>query len=128
TLAATDNRIPHWMTEGLAVMEEQSPLKWEWIPMLYDAVTKKDLFPIDNLTGGFARPRRPTDRSLAYAESHWICQYIVEKYGHDAILKMLAEFKNGASEKAAFEKILNESIKDFEKEFFAWTEKQIASW
>jgi tetratricopeptide (TPR) repeat protein len=38
TLAATDNRIPHWMTEGLAVFVEHSPLKWEWIPMLFYAV------------------------------------------------------------------------------------------
>ena len=31
----------------------------------------------------------PIDRQLAYAQSFWICTYIEQKYGHDAILKML---------------------------------------
>jgi len=33
--------------------------------------------------------KRPVDRQLAYAESFWICTYVEETYGHDAILKML---------------------------------------
>ena len=46
TLAATDNRIAHWMTEGLAVWEEQTPLKWEWIPYGFtSAVTEKGAIP-----------------------------------------------------------------------------------
>lgn len=128
TLAATDNRIPHWMTEGLAVVEEQSPLKWEWIPMLYEAVTKKELFTMENLTWGFVRPKKPTDRSLAYAQSHWVCKFIAEKHGHEAILAMLNEFKNGASEKDTFQKILKKPIEEFQTEFFAWTDKQVAGW
>lgn len=128
TLAATDNRIPHWMTEGLAVSEELSPLKWEWVPMLYEAVTKHELFPLDTLTWGFVRPQKPTDRSLAYAESFWICTYITKTYSHDAILKMLAEFKNGASEADAFQKVLGKSQADFQVEFFAWAAQQVAGW
>ncbi|HEY7116395.1 MAG TPA: tetratricopeptide repeat protein [Tepidisphaeraceae bacterium] len=50
TLAATDNRIAHWMTEGLAVFEERTPLRWEWVPMLYSAVKKHQLFTMENLT------------------------------------------------------------------------------
>jgi tetratricopeptide (TPR) repeat protein len=128
TLAATDNRIPHWMTEGLAVYEEHSPLKWEWVPMLYSAVNNNGLFTMENLTWGFVRPRKPTDRSLAYAESYWICKYIQETDGHDAILKMLQAFKNGSTEKAAFETVLNKSLAQFQSEFFAWTKKQVESW
>src|SRR5262249_26559594 len=30
TLAATGNRIPHWMTEGMAVYAEHSPRSWSW--------------------------------------------------------------------------------------------------
>ena len=47
--------------------EEQTPLRWEWVPMLYGAVKKHELFPMDKLTWGFVRPKRPTDRQLAYA-------------------------------------------------------------
>src|SRR5205814_8505784 len=80
TLSMTDNRIAHWMTEGLAVYEERVPLRWEWVPMLYDAVKKKKLFTMDNLTWGFVRPKKPSDRQLAYAQSYWICQYIEETF------------------------------------------------
>jgi tetratricopeptide (TPR) repeat protein len=128
TLAATDNRIPHWMTEGLAVYEEHTPLKWEWIPMLYNAVTKDQLFALRNLTWGFVRPRKPTDRSLAYAESYWICNYIEKNYGHDAILKMLERFRAGASEQQAFETVLGKSLDAFQAEFFAWCKDEVSKW
>jgi len=128
TLSATDNRIAHWMTEGLAVLQEKSPLQWVWVPMLNDAVKKKKLFTLENLTWGFVRPRRPQDRALAYAQSFWICKYIDDKYGRKAILDMLAEFRNGKNEAETFEKVLKKSIPDFEQEFFAWTEKQVEGW
>jgi tetratricopeptide (TPR) repeat protein len=128
TLSATDNRIAHWMTEGLAVLQEKAPLRWEWIPMLNEAVKKKKLFTMENLTWGFVRPRRPIDRQLAYAQSFWICQYLDEKYGRKAILDMLAEFRAGKNEAETFQKVLGKPIEKFQEEFFAWTDKQVADW
>ena len=128
TLAATDNRIAHWMTEGLAVVEEHAPLRWEWVPMLYQTVNKKELFTMENLTWGFVRPKRPIDRQLAYAESFWICQYIEETWGHESVLKMLAEFRQGKEQRDVFPKILGKSLSEFQSDFFAWTEKQVAGW
>jgi len=32
-------------------------------------------------TRAFVRPKRPTDRSLAYAQGHWMYQYMIEKWG-----------------------------------------------
>jgi len=128
TLAATDNRIAHWMTEGLAVEEEHSPLRWEWIPMLYNAVTHKQLFTMENLTWAFVRPKKPADRQLAYAESYWICTYIDQRWGHELVLKMLEEFRHGKSQDDVFPIILGVSISQFESDFFAWTEKQVSGW
>jgi len=128
SLSATDNRITHWMTEGLAVWEEHSPLRWEWVPMLYHAVKKHELFTMDGLTWGFVRPKRPNDRQLAYAQSFWICQYITDKYGHDAILKMMDGFKSGKRQEDVFPEVLGKSMLDFQQEFFAWAEKQVDVW
>jgi tetratricopeptide (TPR) repeat protein len=128
TLSATDNRIQHWMTEGLAVWEEKTPLRWDWVPMLYKAVKTKGLFKIENLTWGFVRPKKPTDRTLAYAESYWVCQYIDETCGHDKLLQMLEEFRNAGRQEDVFPKITGKSIPDFEKDFFAWCEKQVSTW
>jgi tetratricopeptide (TPR) repeat protein len=128
TLSATENRIGHWMTEGLAVWEEHSPLRWEWVPMLYNAVKKKQLFSMEDLTWAFVRPRRPSDRQLAYAQSYWICQYIEEKWGHETILAMMDAFKAGQTEPQVFQNILKLSPEAFGREFFAWAEKQVAGW
>ncbi len=128
TLSATDNRITHWMTEGLAVEEEGVPLRWEWVPMLYDAVKKNELFTLDSLTWGFVRPRRPIDRQLAYAQSYWICRYIRQKYGNPAILNMMAEFKRGVRQEDVFPKVLHRSQSQFTEDFFAWAKEQVSTW
>jgi cellulose synthase operon protein C len=128
TLGATDNRIQHWMTEGLAVYEERTPLRWEWVPMLYNAVKKHELFPIDQLTWSFVRPKRPIDRQLAYAESFWICQYIEETYGHETILKMLEDCKSAEPQEVFFPKETKKSLSDFQADFLKWCDDKVASW
>lgn len=128
TLSMTENRIPHWMTEGLAVLEERTPMRWDWVPMLYEAVTKDGLFTMDGLTWGFVRPRRPSDRQLAYAQSFWTCQYIEERWGRDAILAMLQAFRAGASEQQVFRDVLKTGLDEFYRDFVAWTKQQVAGW
>lgn len=128
TLGMTDNRIAHWMTEGLAVYEEQSPLRWDWVPMLYSAVKKHQLFTMENLTWGFVRPKKPSDRQLAYAQSYWICKYIEETFGHEKMLAMLAEFRKGKEQSDVFPEILGKSLSQFQSDFFAWTEKEVSTW
>jgi tetratricopeptide (TPR) repeat protein len=128
TLGATDNRIQHWMTEGLAVYEERTPMRWEWVPMLYNAVNKKELFPIDQLTWSFVRPKRPIDRQLAYAESYWICKYIEETYGHDTILRLLSDFYHAEPQEVAFPKETHKALPEFQKDFFAWCEQTVSKW
>src|SRR6202034_641750 len=102
--------------------------QWPWVPQLYDAVTKNQLFDLDQLTWAFIRPKRPADRQLAYAESFWVCTYITQTYGHDAILKMLAEFKAGGLQEDVFPKILDRSESQFFSEFSAWANRQVATW
>jgi cellulose synthase operon protein C len=128
TLGATDNRIAHWFTEGLAVWEEHAPLQWEWVPMLQDAVQKGTLFRLENLTWAFVRPQQPSDRQLAYAESFWICTYIEQKYGHGAILKLLDEFRLGHDLDTAFTAAVHEDAGKFYVEFSAWAAVQVAGW
>src|SRR5688572_29454773 len=128
TLAATDNRIQHWMTEGLAVLEERAPIPWDWVPMLYRAVTKRELFTMENLTWGFVRPKKPSDRQLAYAQSYWICKYIDETHGHPAILKMLEMFKNAGRQEDVFPAVTGKPIDEFYQGFLAWCDKQVAGW
>ncbi|HEV7302509.1 MAG TPA: tetratricopeptide repeat protein [Tepidisphaeraceae bacterium] len=128
TLAATDNRIQHWMTEGLAVLEENVPLRWEWVPMLYAAVQNDTLFRMDELTWGFVRPKKPSDRQQAYAQSFWVCQYIQEKYGHDTILKMLEAFRNAERQEDVFPRLTGRSMSQFFEDFRSWAQQQTSTW
>lgn len=128
TLGATENRIPHWMTEGLAVLEERKPIPWEWVPMLFRAVSRDELFTLEDLTWGFVRPKKPSDRQLAYAQSYWVCRYIEQVGGHEAILKMLSMYKEGKLQEEVFPATLGKSITQFEQEFFAWARAQVSTW
>jgi cellulose synthase operon protein C len=128
TLSATDNRISHWMTEGLATLEEGTPLRWEWVPMVYQAVQQKKLFTIQQLTWAFIRPKRPVDRQLAYAESYWICQHIRDTQGWNAILKMMDSYRRGESETQVFHDAFGISDVEFFNQFSAWATQQIATW
>ncbi len=128
TLGLTDNRIQHWLTEGLAVSEERAPLRWEWVPMLYHAVMNHELFPLDKLTWSFVRPKRPIDRQLAYAESFWICRYVEETYGHETMLKMLDDCRNAMPQEEFFPKETGRTMEQFQSEFYAWCANQIAKW
>ncbi len=128
TLGMTGNRLPHWFTEGLAVWEENGPIPWEWPPMLYKVATTGKFFPLDQLTWGFVRPRRPMDKQLAYAQSLWIVEYIEQKWGHDAILKLLDQFHQGTEVGAAFETVLNQPPAAFDAAFGAWARQRVASW
>lgn len=128
TLSATENRIPHWMTEGLAVLEERKPLPWDWVPLLYHAVKNDGLFTLEDLTWGFVRPKKPSDRQLAYAQSYWVCKYVQDTFGHDTILQMLAMYRDGKLQEEVFPATTGQSLSQFEENFFAWTRSQVATW
>jgi tetratricopeptide (TPR) repeat protein len=128
TLGATDNRIAHWFTEGLAVWEEHAPLPWEWVPMLQDAVNNNTLFPLENLTWAFIRPKKPSDRQLAYAESFWIVTYIEGKYGHQANLALMEQQKLGHDLDESCNAVFKESSAAFFHEFTNWAKAQVSKW
>ena len=128
TLGATGNRIPHWMTEGLAVREEQAPVRQEWLDLLSTAFNDDGLFPLDGLTWGFVRPRKPTDRSLAYAQSWFVCQYVVERWGEEKLQAMLPEFAAGGREAAVWRDVLGIELPQFDRDFHEWMRGQVASW
>jgi tetratricopeptide (TPR) repeat protein len=128
SLSATENRISHWMTEGLAVYAEQTPLQWAWVPLLYSAVTKDQLFTMDRLTWGFVRPKKPTDRVLAYAQSYWMCRYLIDTYGRESMLQLLGAFKRGLDERAAFTEVIARTPEQFHEEFVRWARREVGRW
>lgn len=128
TLAATKNRIPHWFTEGLAVLQEDTPRSFGWSELLADGVRRDELFTLESIDWGFMRPRRPTDRQLAYAQSEWMCEYIVQRFGYDKLIAMLERYREGQTQSTVFESLLGVSTENFDRDFRGWARKEAAAW
>ncbi len=128
TLGATGNRIWHWMTEGLAVREEQAPPRQGYLDLLTAATLQGELFPIEELTWGFVRPRKSTDRSQAYAQSWYTCEFIAERWGEPELAAMMKASGDGLTEREALASVLDTTPESFDGEFQAWMYQQLQAW
>jgi tetratricopeptide (TPR) repeat protein len=125
TLQMTDYRIPRWFSEGLSVYEERRARPgWgdDWNPMFVSSFAAGRWFKIADLDAAFQRPRNPTDIPIAYFEASQICEFIVEKYGFDAILSMLGLYRDKARTPDVLRQVLKLSEADFDREFNAYVE------
>jgi tetratricopeptide (TPR) repeat protein len=128
TLARTNNRIPHWFTEAAAVYLEDAPRDYATCRLLEGAYSAGALFDLSQINIAFVRPRRPTDRSLAYAQGHWMYQFILERWGERAPLDLMDLYARGEREAAAFRKVLGVDQDQFLADFKEWAGRQLASW
>lgn len=127
TLQMTDYRIPRWFSEGLSVYEERRARPgWgdDWNPLFVGSFAAGRWFKIADLDGAFQRPQTPQDIPIAYFEASQICEFIVEKYGFDAILSMLALYRDKARTPDVLRQVLKLSEADFDREFNAYVESK----
>lgn len=128
TLAATENRIPHWFTEGLAVYEEDAPRPFVWYELLADACRQDRLFTLESIDWGFMRPRRPSDRQMAYAQSEWMVEFIIERFGYDSIASMIKDLRAGKTQPEILAEKFKWTPEEFDAEFRKWAKPQVAQW
>jgi tetratricopeptide (TPR) repeat protein len=128
TLAGTHNRISHWFTEGLAVAQEDAPRDFYSWELLADAVRRDELFTLESIDWAFIRPRRAADRPTAYAQSEWMCEYIVQRFGYDTINALLARFRGGQTQKEALTAQLGLEPEAFDRDFREWARTETARW
>ena len=123
TLQMTDYRIPRWFSEGLSVYEERRARPgWgdDWNPLFVRSFNDGKWFKIANLDAGFQRPESPQDVPIAYFEASQICEFIADKFGFDAILRMLAMYRDKAQTAEVLRQVLKLSESDFDREFAAY--------
>lgn len=128
TLSRTKNRLPHWFTEASAVYLEDSPRAYSTAQLLARSWENNDLFDLDTINIGFVRPKKQTDRALAYAQGHWMYEYIIERYGAKAPLDLMDAYATGTREAAAFQQVLGVSREVFLADFRAWAGLELESW
>lgn len=127
-LSRTKNRVPHWFTEAQAVFLEDGPWDETRARTLTVALETDELFPLDELSLGFIRPRRPGDRSMAYAQSAWLYEYIVERFGSRAPLDLMDAYAQGETQREAFDSVLGVGQDDLEADFLEWAAGQARGW
>ena len=128
TLDRTANRIPHWLTEAAAVDMEHKRRDWRTHELLARALEQEELFDLDEIKWAFVRPKRKTDRALAYAQGHWMVEFMRERHGPDALPRLLLRYERGESEAEAMKAVLGMTREQFMADFLGWAGTQVKSW
>lgn len=128
TLSRTRNRIPHWFTEAAAVHLEDGPRDFGTVRLLREAYEAGALFDLREINVAFVRPRRPTDRALAYAQGHWMYEFIVTRWGERAPLALMDLYATGRREESAMREVLGLEPSAFLEEFRRFAGEQLRAW
>jgi len=85
--------IPTWLNEGLSMYAEGGLTPQEKA-ILSDAIRKDELVSVRSLSSSF--PARG-EITLHYAESYSLVEFLIDTYGNEKMLQLLATFKQGKS-------------------------------
>lgn len=131
TLQITDHRIPRWFSEGLSVYEERRARQgWgeDWSLDKLKAIKEGRFVKIDDLDGAFTRPKSPDGVGLAYFQASQVCEFVDEKFGFEAILRMLAMYKEGGRTTDVLQRALKLTPAEFDKAFAAFVQGKTAGY
>lgn len=120
TLQQTEFNIPHWYTEALAVESEATPRPQPWNKMLLERVPARKLLNLDTINLGFIRPKEVEERSLAYCQAQLYAQYMVKRFGEDALIKMLNAYRLGQTTDRAIKACFDVEKADFEAGYLSF--------
>jgi cellulose synthase operon protein C len=120
TLEATEHRVPRWLSEGISVFEEWRTGPTPGVVVTLDAVTafsEGKFLKIEDLDGGFIRPRYQGQIQVSYMQAGLVCFFIEQQFGFDKLVALLEQFKRDAAVGAAVRASLGISADDFDKRF-----------
>ena len=126
TLQQTGFNIPHWYTEALAVESEGFPRPQEWNKLLLERVPdRKKLLNLDTINLGFIRPSEPEERQLAYCQAQLYAQYMLKRFGSDALTKMLDAYRRGLTTDRAVAACFGVEKADFEAQYLTFLDEVV---
>jgi cellulose synthase operon protein C len=114
-LEQTHFLVPHWFTEGLAVINEGYPRPETWNQLLKERVPAGELMNLDDIHLGFIRPRTPLDWNMAYCQSQLYVEYMKGKYGPQTVGELLRAYRDGLDTDAAIARVCKVDKAAFEK-------------
>jgi hypothetical protein len=103
----TSGRVPTWLDEGLALLNERRPDPNRQA-LVEQAVSQDRLFPLEALCAPF--PADENAARLAYAQSASVVNYLREEYGSQVIRDLLAAYADDVSCEAGVSRVLHKSL------------------
>jgi tetratricopeptide (TPR) repeat protein len=98
TLNLTRNKMPRWLSEGLSVHEErEANPSWgqHMNPRYREMILGDDLTPVGQLSAAFLSPPSPLHLQFAYYQSSLVVEFIIERFGWEAMLHILRDLGDG---------------------------------
>lgn len=129
-MSASANNVPRWFSEGLSVHEQRKgDPTWGRSPSVgfVRALAAGQLRPASRLDRGFSNPRRPNEVAESYYQASLVFEFIEERHGFEAVLKMLAAYRRGDDDHAAFEEAMGIPLPDFDRDFDAFLRQRFGT-
>ncbi len=119
TLGYTEHRVPRWLSEGLAVLDERHAREgWgsDVDPGFLAAFRDERLPSLERFNYGFVRPAYPGQVQHAYYMASLLCEMIETTRGFDAVLAMLAGYRDGLETPEVVERALGTTLPALDRE------------
>jgi tetratricopeptide (TPR) repeat protein len=126
TLTKTRNKMPRWLSEGISVYEErQEQPSWGQVmtPPYRELILQGGATPVSKLSGAFLKPPTPMHLQFAYYESSMVVDYIVERFGIEALKGILSDLGESTEINAALAKH-TEPIEKLDESFAKWLKEK----
>jgi tetratricopeptide (TPR) repeat protein len=126
TLNITHNKMPRWLSEGISVYEEfQRDPTWgqRMDPTYRRKILGNELTSIGDLSGAFMSPPGSMDLQFAYYNSALAVEYLIKRYGLEALKAILADLAGGEEINSAIARHAA-PLENVEKEFKAFARKR----
>ena len=98
TLNLTSNKMPRWLSEGISVYEERMQ-RTNWgeppNPIYVHWLRQGEFEPPSRMSRMFLAPKSPLHLQYAYFVASIVVEFWVEQFGHEGLLKLLADLRDG---------------------------------
>lgn len=128
-LLQSNHRVPRWLTEGLAVWQENVPFRFKEVPQeLYRRTMSDNLYSIQGFATAFVNPQNPNDGEQAYTQAAYLSRYLHETFGPDSIVRLLDAYSSSNNDEQAFQVATGKSLQEIESGWKTWMKEQLRPW
>ena len=119
SLALSNQRVPRWLTEGMSVYEERVFAPYcdrEMDQELIDFYHSGEMLPLREFNQVFQGPKI----LFGYYQGGLLCEFIVEDYGHGALVQLLEAYAADHETPEAVEMVFECSPEALDQRFLDW--------